>query len=79
MEEKIVIETAVGKLKNLDWLSYGEDCTLVNDDETIAAAAKEWKMTPVAIRAIRGALDYLAESLIEAIEEDLKDIWEATH
>ncbi len=80
MKEKTVFETAIGKLKHYAWLSYDlpdGDMQNIEDDEAIAVAAKIWKMSPEAVGAIRQALNFMAESIIEAVEEDLRDIWKA--
>jgi S-methylmethionine-dependent homocysteine/selenocysteine methylase len=81
MKEKIVIETKISELKDYDWLSYtlpDGDTQIINNDETIAAAAKAWKMTPEAVGAIKEALEVMAITIIESLEEDLRDIWKAS-
>lgn len=83
MKQKTVIETRTAELKDYDWLSYeissDGDIEFVADEATIAAAAKAWKMTPAAVSAIKTSFDYLVETLVEALEADLADIWKAAN
>ncbi len=82
MKQKIVIETRIEDLKDYDWLFYetdNEDIECINDDKSINKAAELWKMTPEAVKAIRMAFDYFAETLVDTLIEDLQDIWEVAN
>lgn len=81
MEEKTVITSRLDELTNYDWLSYilegSDDIVIVNDEKSIAEAAELWGVTPELVKAIKEALDFMSESLIGHIKQDLIDIWKA--
>jgi len=82
MKEEKVITTHLDEIKDYDWLSYstgGDDISFVADAKTAAEAAKLWKMTPEAVAAIKEALAFMSETIIERVAEDLKDLFEAIH
>lgn len=80
MKTKQVIETRIEELVDYHWLSFSrddeDDIIFVENDETIQEAAKLWKMSPEAVKAMDDALSYLVETLIEELKKDLEDIWE---
>ena len=72
------VETKVGELMDRDWLTYTDEAgeiQFVEDEESIKEAAKVLGITPAAVEAIKDALQYMAQTMIEALEEDLADIW----
>jgi len=75
MRTRTVIETNIEELLNINWLWNDDES--VCDDETIAAAAKAWKMTPEAVKAIKDAFEFFTENLVEQLSADLRDIWKA--
>lgn len=82
MQTKTVVTAHLDELlENRDWLSidHGEEIEFVNDEETIKKAAKLWGMTPAGVAAMKSALDYMAECIVEQVGQDLRDIWEEVH
>ena len=75
------IESRLEEFKNWDWLwCRSEDDKEFESffvKEDFAEAAKKWNMSERAVRDINTAFEFLAEQLIEAIHNDLADIWEA--
>jgi hypothetical protein len=82
MKQEIVIRTHIEDALSNYWLfmqsDNAQDIEPVHDEESIAKAAKAWKMTPEAVKAIKDSLDYLAETLVDYLKEDLQDLWKET-
>jgi hypothetical protein len=78
MRSKTVIEAHIDELKDSDWLYYedGDDIVFVSDDEEIVEAAKRWKMSPEAVKAIKESMDRFIEYMVDMLHQDLQDIWE---
>ena len=80
MKEKTVLEMHIDNIEDFNWLGFWKDdeseFANLDSDEAIAEAAKLWKMTPEAVKAIDDAFGYMAETLLENIRADLKDLYE---
>ena len=78
MKEKTVLEMHIDDIGDFNWLGYweGEEFIRVDDEETIAEAARLWKMTPEAVTAMNEALSYLSATILEHVRLDLKDLYD---
>lgn len=78
MNETTLIKTRIADLKAYNWLSYrdGDNVVVICDDvDTITEAARRWGMSREAVRALNNAFNSLASELINALSEDLQDLW----
>jgi hypothetical protein len=79
MKNKTVTDMHVDELMDYDWLSYedkdGEEVVIRTDDEE-REAAKLWKVSPLAVKAMRHTLNVMTVLFVDHIKEDLQDIWE---
>lgn len=80
MKTKTIVTTHLDELQDYDWLSIDngeeEELEFVNTPETIKKAAKAWGMTEAGVRAMKEALDYMAEQVTTQAGLDLRDVWE---
>jgi hypothetical protein len=78
MKSKTVVEAHVDELKNNDWLYYkdGDEIVFVSDEKEIAEAAKRWKMSPEAVKAIKESMDGFVEYLVDLMHQDFEDMWD---
>ena len=78
METKVVVNTHIEKLLD-DW-DFGLDFVQENGDfqrakDFVKEACEEFEISENALEAIDRALNYLADTLIEELVQDLKDMW----
>ena len=78
MRNKTVTDMHIDELLDYDWLSYedkdGEEI-VIRSEEDEKEAAKVWKTSPLAVKAMRQALDLMTMVFVDEIKNDLQDIW----
>jgi len=79
MDTRTVIDTHVEEMYDYDWLTFpidaGGDIEFVTDSN-IKEAAEALKASPELVDAVNTAFKYFAETLIEKVSQDLKELWE---
>jgi hypothetical protein len=82
MKNKMVTDMHVDELLDYDWLSYedgdGEEVVIRTDEEE-QEAAKLWKVSPLAVKAMRHTLSVMTTLFVDHIREDLQNIWDMTN
>lgn len=78
MKTRITIDTHINDLKKWNWLGFreGDDFFFIEDDKMAEEAAKKWGVSLELVKEIKDALQLIADSVIDELEKDLKDIWE---
>ena len=79
MKTKTVVESNTNELEGHDFLFFHDDDNgfFINDAESIKEAMKKYgdKFPEMFIADVSRALNFLAGSVVDAVGNDLEDIW----